>query len=373
MDFRCNERGLDLCFNGGSCDAWNSTCSCPVDYGADFFFFHFPNCVQYSSSAYLIELIISTLFFFTITALYLQFIRKQKFKKWSAKLLGALTYILVVACECVIISLYLQNGCFEGCTIFWALIHVIFYYVGNRVIHVSLISLYKAQNQPSRKLEFFLSCWTFLGEILTTVTASFMLKYCRERKNLRLFNIPAFAFLFGNLFLCLLAQITFAFSSMILMNRLSNVIHADKIRRKLVFFRNASLFMALGITIFEVLIIFLFAFLGSFPYFFIISFIMYLGTVTFFALLIFVLTRTKSSPERKGEEVEESEEVEIDNSGNGIKKSSLGLKLKRLKWLKRPNFQLNLSKITEVTEHPTTAHRCEQQDVSSFVSFREFQ
>jgi hypothetical protein len=124
FQFRCKSpQGDDLCFNNGSCfrTAINTErCACPEGFSPDLFFFHFDNCVGHSGAS-ITWLPFSILFSIIYVILVIPMVRLMFRLTKKERILGITTITAWTFTELFVISSVIQEGCFESCAVFSSL------------------------------------------------------------------------------------------------------------------------------------------------------------------------------------------------------------------------------------------------------------
>ena len=115
-EFSCTDaHGNDLCYHNGTCSsAGNNSCVCPDGYVHDFEWFHFSNCVKANTSTRDF-LIFYGVMLFMFAAMYVWKIHRRL--KKAARGLGMMSFASLFGEIAMVIPIYFQGGCFEGCAI----------------------------------------------------------------------------------------------------------------------------------------------------------------------------------------------------------------------------------------------------------------
>ena len=121
MEFSCRNpfTGGDLCFGGGLCAFSNSTstCACPENTFPDNFYYRIPNC-SVSRNTGLVFFILSSVCAISLLIFYVTVVHKQvKIEFFPIRNFTLLFLISTYAC---IAAVYLQDGCYEGCSVFFS-------------------------------------------------------------------------------------------------------------------------------------------------------------------------------------------------------------------------------------------------------------
>jgi hypothetical protein len=135
IDFSCINpfSGEDLCFGGGSCTL-NSTrieCHCPDGQGPDRWIFHFDNCIAPTNSN-LVFLILFTATALPISLFHILYIQ-SKLKRELAKL-GRIVLVWTWIIWALVLSVYLQDGCYESCGFFFPLVLILISIIAHKLV-----------------------------------------------------------------------------------------------------------------------------------------------------------------------------------------------------------------------------------------------
>lgn len=174
--FQCWQGNINLCFNGGSCDDNVSACACPEPFEEDFEFFHFPNCARVKTSSEILFITFTVLGIFVVSLSFVYSIQKLKSK---VRRIGILLNCSTISLWCVIVSLYAQQGCFEGCAVAIVVFFNLTATIIQQIVILALAPVYAVERRPITRLTRFLNAWTCLCVVAITTAGILMLYWTR--------------------------------------------------------------------------------------------------------------------------------------------------------------------------------------------------
>jgi hypothetical protein len=288
----------DLCFNDGNCSkdihadgTQEEFCICPDGYTADMEWMHFRNCVRpvNSSRDFLI-------FFGIATALldlyYIIFVHTRL--KAIGRRAGIITMLCTVFTLLILAGMYVQNGFFEMSTVFATIDFLFCTLLLYALNNIALKPLYALQGKSFDRVEKLFKLWGVVAAMLLLGTMISLLVTMRTRS----YNFASFCFS-ATLYIGGIAYFGILYRSAYLLSRqltdindsipMAQLYQWSGLRRRLLILRcNCVTFGAscLLMTFGHPIVVWYF---GSFPYFYVIVYFMFmLALVSFAAIIAFI-------------------------------------------------------------------------------------
>jgi hypothetical protein len=173
-EFSCKDAwGNDLCFNNGSCivDLVFSTenvtlqigertlCTCSEGFEHDFDWFHNKNCAKPINSTRNFMIFYA---FQQLLVIMFYCVRIHSRLRTTAKRLGILSFWTAFGEMGMVVAIYFQEGCFEGCAIWSALFFSYCAFLTQQFVLSALEPIYSLQKRPMRRFSVFLTAWNVL-------------------------------------------------------------------------------------------------------------------------------------------------------------------------------------------------------------------
>ena len=293
----------NLCFNNGTCTILPSTqqerCICPAPFESDMLYFHFDNCVTVSG-ARTSWLSFFAPFTFIFLLILIVLLREGTRLKKREKSLAMYTILAWIATWFFVMSTYVQDGCYEACAFFTSLAFILDYVMLYQAIIVIMEPFYVGSHLQRKTPKRMFKHMTSVFCIGAGIAGVFMLVHTRD-ENRTIFNLATL----GQCIVLWLAGMFFCASITVfaqaLERRIVQVMQTTKTMHKAGSFSStvsqpqadvvASLLprlralrlgsLAVGVPFLFLLIPFpvAFYFLGSIPYYFVISILHFVSNV----------------------------------------------------------------------------------------------
>ena len=190
--FSCTDgAGQDLCYNNGVCGTnTTSFCVCPEGYTHDFDWFHFNNCAKGVDSTK--DFVIFYGIMLSLLGL-LYIFRIHRKLRTTAKFLGILSFLTLYGEMGLMVSIYVQGGCYEACAVTSVIHFCVCVLIVQQIILISLMPIYSLQHQSVERLRRTLLIWCVVICLCFLATAIAMLVTMRADDLMNEYNYAAFA------------------------------------------------------------------------------------------------------------------------------------------------------------------------------------
>jgi len=180
--------------NGGTCAVSNATgeefCVCPPgsSLGQDFDWFHFPNCVRHVDAAkhFFIQYVILAS---VLCAVFLKLIVFD-FKS-DARIIAILAASFIFTLIWFVLGFYLQDGCYEVCSVFANAAFILVDICMGKIIVVVMRPLYMMQNESFKQFRAAIYIWTGVLALAVVGAGVAMTATCRDAMAVWRFNTAA--------------------------------------------------------------------------------------------------------------------------------------------------------------------------------------
>lgn len=308
--FRCRDDfGRDLCFNGGTCtDSIDSqginrsVCLRPPGFQGEADWFHFANCTRPWFSGIIILVIVVTVNLISLA--YLAIVMRPKLRS-DLKTLGILEAIFLVLLTLFASSFYAENGCYQMCSVSVNATFFVANWLCSKAIVILLRPTYAVSRRPFGRFKTSLYVWTGFTSCLLVGVAVTMTVFTTRPDRIDEYNIMAFLST-GLLWAGGLVQLGFVFvSSQKLkaevrkMDDVSVVstrnVNSKSLIRRLDVLAAGSFGLLLCFLILIIAVPAVFSSLGSFPYFFVVTYLEIIASVIFGIAILLFLKNTPAS------------------------------------------------------------------------------